>query len=118
MSINYCTLANSTTNSFCGSQRAKVLARLIPILHPVIPPVQKRGGNVQQSKFQNYRQPERWVPPIVPTERERIVVTVEFQNLRGSDEQLIQEHLDIVFITELQVNPTTVSVNIENLKVN
>jgi hypothetical protein len=118
MSINYCTLSSSTVNTFCGAKRALVLARLIPELHPVVPPVPKKGGNVQQAKFQNYRQPEKWEPPIVPTERDRIVVSVEFQNLRGSDEQLITEHLDIVFITELQVNPTTVSVNIENLKVN
>lgn len=115
MSINYCTIANTTVDTFCGNKRAIVLSRLIKELHPE--PIRHPGGNVQQSKYTNYTQAPRWEPPVISTERDRIVVQAKFQELRGTDEQANEQRLDIVFVTNLRVDPATISVNIKNIKV-
>jgi len=123
MSINYCTIAATTVDTFCGNRRALVLARLIPELHPITPPNPQPGNGSHGSVapgWSNYRpQPQRWEPPVISTERDRIVVKAEFQDLRGEDQQDIENRLDIVFVTNLHVEQqSAVSVNISNIKVN
>lgn len=119
MSINYCTISNSAVDSFCGNRRSIVLARLIDQitdLRAYQPPL--RGGG-PTPKIQQIRQ-DRWEQPVInpPTELDRITVSVEFQDLQGTAFQDVDNRLDLVFVTNIQIEPTTVSVNISDLKVN
>lgn len=114
MSINFCTLTNSSVDSFCGNRRAIVLQNLIDELRPPAPVVS--GGN-PQAKWINAQAPRKWEPPALPTELERITVSARFQELSGSSTQEIKPQLELVTVTDIHVQPTKVEVNIENLKV-
>lgn len=116
MSINYCTVSQSTLNSFCSPRRGLIIAKLAAILRkPKV--TTKRGGNVQQAKYQNYTHPPVWEPPVISTERDRIVVSATFMDKSGHAEQLNTQRLDIVFITNLKLSDAQISVNIQNFKV-
>jgi hypothetical protein len=114
MAINYCTLTSSTLDAFCGNRRAIVLERLIDELRPVIGPAVSNP----QSKWITARPPQKWEPPALPTELERILVTAQFQELSGSSTQEVRSQLELVTVTDVHVQPTKVVVNIENLRVN
>lgn len=124
MSINYCTLASTTLDSFCGNRRAIVLDRLIDELRP--PVVNGPGGPgwVQRPTIKPQVKPAQrpyWqpteVPRELPTELERITVTAEFMGLNGSDTQAITARPDLVTVTDIHIELTLVGVNIENFKV-
>lgn len=122
MSINFCTLTSSSVDSFCGNQRSKILTRLIPILHPPHVPGTGAGTPHTDAVYQAYmrarsREHEKWEPPPVPTELERVVVEVTFANIKGSDAQDIKPGFDLVTVTDLTIEPTKVDVNITDLKV-
>jgi len=116
MSINYCTLASSTVDSFCSPLRAVIFNRLVPILHPS-QPIGAAGTpwTDKLAKYMRQRPPEKWEPPQLPTELERIVVEITFNGLRGSDAQDIKPAVELVTITDLNVEPSTVDVNISNI---
>lgn len=119
MSINYCTISSSAVDSFCGNRRAIVLARLINELRPPVPQTNVIRGGGPTPKFQQVRH-DRWEQPVInpPTELDRITVSAEFLGLKGSAFQDVDNRLDLVFITDIEIEPTTVGVNISDLKVN
>jgi len=121
MSINYCTLANSSVDSFCGNRRSIVLNRLIHELRPA--PV-VRGGNPLHVReripqiIHRRRDREEEDQVVVPTELDKVMVTVTFEGQTGSETQQADHRLDIVYITELKVENTPLSVNISAIKFN
>lgn len=121
MSINFCTLTSSSVDSFCSPRRNQVFNQLVPILHPQRP-AGKGGGTPHTDKvMQAYltrRQQEKWEPPKLPTELERIVVEASFLTLRGSDAQDVHPGMELVTVTNIQVDPAVVDVNIQNLRFN
>ena len=122
MSINYCTISSSSVDSFCGNRRAIVLDRLIRELRPPVPATNK-GGNPAHVRAPipqiSRRREEQWEPPtVVPTELDRIVVSVNFNGITGVAEQEVDGRLDLVYVTELKVEHVEVSVNISALKFN
>lgn len=123
MSINYCTISNSSVDSFCGNRRAIVLDRLIRELRPPVPTVNSAGNSAYVRtpipQIPRRREDERWEPPTVaPTELDRIVVSVNFNGITGVAEQEVDGRLDLVYVTELKVEHVEVSVNISALKFN
>lgn len=122
MSINYCTLASSSVDSFCGNRRALVLNRLIDELRPPTPPNTGGMGWVQKPAAKHVPPPRPyWQPPEVPrelpTELERITVTAEFLSLSGTDTQAVIARPDLVTVTDIHIEPTTVDVNISDFQV-
>lgn len=113
MAINGCTIDGFTLHGFKCRDK---FASLVPILHPPVTPGTGSVGWHQQAAQQRWTQPE--VPKHIHTELERITVTATFQALFGSATQEITPRLDLVTVTDIHVNPVSVSVNIENLKVN
>lgn len=124
MSINYCTLASSTLDSFCGNRRALVLDRLIDELRPPVTPSVGSVGWTQRPPAKPIVRPAQrpyWQPPEVPrelpTELERITVTAEFLGLSGTDTQAITARPDLVTVTDIHIVPTEVGVNIVDFEV-
>lgn len=120
MSINYCTISNTSLDAFCGNRRQIVLNRLIAELHPPIP-VSRKSGNPAHVKYPipAVRRDERWEQPtITPIELDKIVVTAEFNGLLGSSQQDIDGRLDLVYVTDLEFAGAEVSVNISAIKFN
>jgi hypothetical protein len=122
LSINYCTLAGSSIDTFCGGRRAIVLTRLINELRPPVPqPTEQTRGGGPTPKFHQAQQVRRdhWEQPTInpPTELDRITVAVEFQDLKGSAFQDVDNRLDLVFVTNIEIEPVSVSVNISDLKI-
>lgn len=125
MSINACTIASSSVDTFCGVRRAIVIGGLINQLRPPQPNTTHGGhGGWRKDRppsiFQGIHRP-RWdqdeVPAYKPTELDHVTVAVEFLHLKGSETQKIEQRLDLVTVTDVNINPTTVGVNIENLQV-
>lgn len=117
MSINYCTISNTSLDAFCGNRRQIVLNRLIAELHPPIP-VSRKSGNPAHVKYPipAVRRDERWEQPtITPTALDKIVVTAEFN---GCSQQDIDGRLDLVYVTDLEFAGAEVSVNISAIKFN
>lgn len=116
MAINYCTLSNSSVNAFCSNRRSIVLNRLIQELHPPVAQHKKRGGGPTPHITKIHRR-EIDEPTFTQTEFEHVVVTAKFQNLTGEDKQIVDQRLDFVFITNLEINPALIDVNITDLKI-
>lgn len=117
MAINYCTLTSSTVDAFCDPRRNQIFNQLVDILHPPAPSVGASGGIPHGTpKFIFQRAPEKWEPPYIPTELERIVVEATFLSLFGRDEQEVRSGMELVTVTDLQVEPTVLSVNISDLR--
>lgn len=98
---------------------ADKFAALVPILHPVNPP----SIGASNGGWKVPPQPARWTPPnvpdyAVPTELERIFVTVKFQELSGSDTQEVYPSQDLVTVTDVKIESTIVGVNITDIKIN
>lgn len=114
MSINYCTISNSSIDSFCGNRRQIVLQRLIAEFRPpVVNPGRNSGAGVGRWP---QRPEEKYVPPYVPTELERIRVEVKLGDYSGTAAQDIKFQTELVVITNLQSTETGVGVNISNLR--
>lgn len=127
MSINFCTLSNSSVDSFCGNRRAIVLDRLIDELRPPVTDKKVSNGGWTKQRppayFKGINQP-RWeqpeAPKYVPTELDTVIVSVTFNGITSTDSQAIDNsRLDLVTVTDIHVNPVSVSVdvNIADMKV-
>jgi len=121
MSINYCTIGNSTIDTFCGSRRAIVLNRLIKELHPAVTYGGGKGehlkyvpSTLQASLAARERNNEQSIPS---TELDKIVVTVEFNGITKTVAQsVLDQSFDLVYVTDLEVTAHDVSVNISDVK--
>lgn len=124
MSINFCTLDASSVDSFCGNVRAKVLANLIVEKYGVVPYGSSSGAIIKPGviahQYHQYRQPDKWVPPVISTELDRIRVTVHVQaeNFHGQDEQAVRPDQSVVVVSNLKFEGSTIDVNITDLKFN
>ena len=116
MSINYCTISSSSVDAFCNPRRNLIFNQLVPILHPPSSTVGSGGIPHGTPKFIFQRAPEKWEPPYVPTELERIIVEVQFKTLFGRDEQEVRPSMELVTVTDIQVEPVVVNVNITDLR--
>lgn len=128
MSINYCTISGSSIDSFCSGRRTIVLNRLITELHPQpvpLPNINSIRGGGPTLRFQH--QSRQWEQPtiVLPTELDRVTVSVTASFsmggapvLSGTDFQDIMQQLDLVTVTNIEIEPVTISVNISSLKVN
>lgn len=114
MAINQCTIDGFTLHGFKCRDK---FASLIPILHPPGSPGTLGWSQAAAAKLaaQRWEQPE--VPKAAFTELERITVTATFQGVFGQATQEITPRLDLVTVTDIEVNPVTVDVNIVNFKV-
>jgi hypothetical protein len=105
MSINFCTIASSPVDGFCGTQRAKVLARLIPILHPAVPPVVTTGTNprVLRDTFKFNRPFEIEDQPTLTFEQPTVTVSAEIFGYYGTDTQDVSAaQVDFVSISDFE----------------
>lgn len=128
MAINYCTIGSMTVDGFCGTQRAKVLARLIheaghdivtppvqptkpgtsggisygpgPYAPPVRPNVPNQWANVRPPQYR----PSELDRPVLPIEQPFITVSAEIWALRGSETVEVTPRLDFVTVTDLEFN--------------
>lgn len=111
MALNACTTNGFTLNAMACRQKFK---QLVPILHP---PVLHGGwfqGQGHSPSRQRWEQPE--VPKNLTTELERITITASFQGVAGTATQEITARLDLVTVTDIHVNPISISVNINDLR--
>lgn len=118
MSINYCTLANTSIDRFCNPTRGKVFARLVAAAHPVQPSVPKAGHGSQNIRRQDWSKPDFSVPPVPSTEQPVIGVAVEIFGFNGVETQDAAQRLDFVVVTDLEFGADgAVSVNISDLEI-
>ena len=121
MSINYCTITSSSVDSFCNPRRGLIFNSLVPILHPARPTGTGGGTPHTDKVMQAYlsrRSQEKWEPPQIPTELERVVVEATFLTLKGTDGQDIRPGMELVTVTDIQVDSAEVNVNIQDLRFN
>lgn len=104
MSINFCTIASSPVDGFCGTQRAKVLARLIPILHPTpAPAVSGTNPRVLRDTFKFNRPFEIEDQPTLTFEQPTVTVSVEILGFAGSDTQDVSAvQVDFVSVSDFE----------------
>ena len=119
MAINACSINSFTIDA--GRCRNK-FADLIPILHSTITTGSPFLGWVDPAKIQSkQRIAQRWIPPEAPrfdpVENDKMTVAVEIFGLTGSDTQAVMARQDLVTITDIFIEPTTLGVNIMNFKV-
>lgn len=111
MSVNFSSINGSTIDSFTGLSRTVIVAQLIERLRTT-----KRGSHGSASQ-PRYSSSEEDRAPIRSTELDRIIVTAMFQELSGSDEQLVTTALDLVYISDIMIEPTKIIVNIADLEI-
>ena len=145
MSINYCTIGTNTVDGFCGTQRAKVLARLIaekytatPVPNPrpgsggisfgpgpaILPGTSFRPGWIQPQqpdlRSRTYY-PDRQTDlnkDTLPFEQPFITVTAELFGARGSQTLEATTRLDFVIVTDLEINhQDVITVNISEMEI-
>jgi hypothetical protein len=126
VAINYCTIGTTTIDSFCGTQRAKVLARLILEARPDIPPTETRppagGGWAIPTRPElypaTYRPPELEQPPL-NWEQPFVSVTVEMDGVQGIETQEMSTRFEFVVVTDLEISSDDdlVTVNISELEI-
>jgi len=118
MSINFCTLTNSSVDTFCGNRRSIVLNGLLQKKYP--PPVQGGGRRVLRDTFAEQR------PDLIVREEDRpqlvfeqpfITVEVSMNGITMAQTLDAQQRLDFVTVTDLKVNPVTASPVDEALEV-
>lgn len=128
MSINYCTLASNTVDSFCSPRRGLVFNKLVLELHPPILVQQSTGGNPQQirntaaiariiaQQRPNFDVDER--DPMV-YEQPFITVTVELFGATGTQTMDVSAvNVDIVTVTnfDFEIGPE-IAVNIFDFEI-
>lgn len=132
MSINFCSINATRIDGFCGTQRAKVLARLIHeaghdeviVVPPKPTPRPHSGGTTIGGNF-NFRpnvQPPTFRPDIdqnlPPVEQPYITVTADILGMRGSETIEATSRIDFVVVTDLEINAgSDTSVNISNTEI-
>ena len=116
MALNACTINGFTLH---GRRCADKFSTLIPILHPVIPPVTGTNPRVLRDTHTFQRPYEIEDQPNLTFEQPIVSVTVEFMHLSGTDTQDVSgSQTDFVSVTEFGVpgsDDQTLSVNITNL---
>lgn len=142
MSINYCTIGAQSIDGFCGSQRAKVLARLIREAgHDVVVPPTPRpsgggisiGPNLPSTSFrpgvlqpgqqpwrqQPYRPPQQDVDQnLPPREQPFITVRAEVLGMVGQETLEATARLHFVVVTDLEINSSPeITVNISEMEI-
>jgi len=135
MSINYCTLASNTIDSFCSPRRGILLAELIAELHPTIVVPQPTGGNPQQIRNDSSiaqqllaRQRAEQRPNFDVDEREPMIyeqpfvtVTVELFGSIGTQTMDVSAiNVDIVTVTNMDFGSAEpeIVVNIQDFEIN
>jgi hypothetical protein len=108
MAINSCTINSTTINAFCGVRRGIVLAGLIEQKNHKRP-----GAGTSTPRWIHPREEQ---PRILPTELERISVYADFMGLHGTDGQDVRPDMSLVTVTDIEIEPTTVSVNITGFR--
>lgn len=100
MSINACTLANTTVDTFCSPRRALVFAKLVAELHPVYTP--QATTSKTHLGYAPYRE-EDDDRPTLKFEQPIITVHVDILGFSGSDTQDISGvQLDFVTVTDFE----------------
>lgn len=108
MSINFCTISNSSVDSFCGRRRSVVLNNLIATLRP--PAV--KGHKWPVPGLTGYEEQ----PKIIHTELERITVTATFANMTGMDSQEVKPQIELISISDLQFDTMQPVISISDIK--
>lgn len=129
MSINYCTISSTEIDGFCGTQRVKVLARLIEQKYAVVNSPPSSGGWAYGPSFNanhGIQQPQ-YIPPFrqeldqdpQPYEQPWITVTAsEIFNTRGSETLETTPRLDFVTVTNVEFNnEPDITVNITDIEI-
>lgn len=113
MSINYCTLASNTVDSFCSPRRGIILNRLIAELHPVVPSTPVSSGNgwairdtaakqILGNRYQEFV--DDGEQEVRKYEHTEITVKVDILGLSGSDTiDVSRAQIDFVAVTNLDI---------------
>lgn len=115
MSINFCTLTNSSVDSFCGNRRALVLNKLLAKKYPQ----PAAGTNPRVLRDDTYPRPFDFEDrPVLNFEQPFITVQVNFQNDVGTQQIDNDNRLDFVTITNWFVDIGDFNVTVSNLTIN
>jgi hypothetical protein len=141
MSINFCTIGSTSVDGFCGTQRAKVLARLIHqaghdddvVVVPVPPSVPPPGSfspfsSRQQQMFTRRIEKD---PIVVQRDQPTITVAAKIFGFKGSETLHVTPRLDFVTVTNLEFSAdapviitdlefnkgSTITVNISDMEI-
>lgn len=126
MAINFCTLTNSTIDTFCGNRRQLILDRLIEEKKNQTNFIGTNNSSVRIDFAQRFPHLIRHVEDEDRTplnfEQPFHTVTVELFGDTGTHQLDTTSRLDFVVVTDLQVGPPRlhddVVVNISDFKVN
>lgn len=124
MSINYCTVSSSSLDSFCGAKRAIVFNRLVKELRPTPTPSSLGGGkgahlSVIPSSLSSRFSSRDTQPVFRPTEFAVVTVQASFNGMIGAVSQDVTSGtLDLVYLTNLEIDHLSTVVNIESLRFN
>lgn len=129
MAINFCTLTNSTIDTFCGNRRQIILDRLLRERYPPAPPAVLGTNNASVREALVRQRPELFRRPVEDDERapltfEQPFITVSAELLGATGKQQLDAatRLDFVVVTNLKIGErrqqeATVAVNISDFKV-
>jgi hypothetical protein len=142
MSINACTISESTLDTFCGRRRSIVLTRLIkeagheivlpPIIDPPTPPKYTGGGHGSTGIRFNpgiplpSRQPPQFISRASETEFNTnismaelpyIMLDVELFNMQGRGTVENKRTNEFVTLTDLEFTMSEITINITDLEI-
>ena len=129
MAINFCTLTNSTIDTFCGNRRQLILDRLLEERYPPAPPPVLGTNNSSIRESLVRQRPDLLRRPVEDDERAPltfeqpfITVAAELMGVKGVQQLDAAARLDFVVVTNLKIGEgyreeSTVSVNISDFKV-
>jgi hypothetical protein len=129
MAINFCTLTNSTIDTFCGNRRQLILDRLLEERYPPAPPPVLGTNNSSVREALVRQRPELFRRPAeeeeltqLTFEQPFITVTAELLGTTGTHQLDAATRLDFVVVTNLRIGErhqleATVAVNISDFKV-
>lgn len=121
MSINFCTLTNASVDTFCGNRRSVVLNNLLQKKYPPVTPTVGNGSGYQvrnEFAFKNpalFARPEE--QPTLNFEQPFITVQVELMGEVATQQLELAPQLEFVVVSDLQVTPADVTVNISDLSI-
>jgi hypothetical protein len=111
MPINACTIDSYTIDSLaCRGRRQVIIDNLLK--KKTAGPGMPRPGWVRPVR------PADLFKPIVPTELNRILVQVNVFGLYGEEGQDVYPDYNLVTVTDIEIEPTAVSVNINGFRIN